>query len=130
MASRRIFFRQLKVDARLGMLPHELERSQPLVIDADFDVDIDQPVQDSDIDSVLDYRRLRETLIAECTRGHVHLLETLSERLLQRLLDDFPQISALRVSLGKPQAFDDCAMVGIEIRYQRPLEDRPGITPV
>ncbi len=119
MARRRIFFEQLNITARVGMLAHELERSQPLLIDAEFDVETDLAVQDNDIGTVLDYRCLRDTMIDECTREHTCLLETLSERLMQRLLADFPQIRSLRLRLGKPQAFDDCALVGIEISHSK-----------
>src|SRR5690606_4171683 len=56
MPTRRIFFTQLALDARIGILEHELRATQPLHIDAEFDVDVTQEVHDQNISTVLDYR--------------------------------------------------------------------------
>src|SRR3546814_3830743 len=53
MPTRRIFFNQLALDARIGILEHELRATQPLHIDAEFDVDITQDVHDQNIHTVL-----------------------------------------------------------------------------
>jgi len=119
MSIRRIFFSQLALDARIGILEHELRATQPLHVDADIDVDITQQVRDQDIQTVLDYRLLRGVIVDECTRAHVNLLETLIERVAQRILDEFPEVRRLRLRISKPQAFSDCAAVGIEIERAR-----------
>lgn len=120
MLTRRIFFSQLALDAHIGILEHELRATQPLHIDAEFDVDITQRVQDQNIQTVLDYRLLRNAIVAECTHAHVNLLETLSERLVNRLLNDFPEIRQAKIRISKPLAFSDCAAVGIEVQRSRP----------
>src|SRR5690606_32841007 len=109
MPTRRIFFSQLAVDARIGILEHELRATQPLHIDAEFETRITQAVDDDDIESVLDYRLLRNAIIEECTREHIHLLETLSEQLVARIFADFPDIEHVKITISKPQAFSDCA---------------------
>src|SRR5690606_5606172 len=119
MASRRIFFQQLALDARIGILEHELRATQPLHIDAEFDVDIQERVDDNRLQSVLDYRLLRKAIVDECTREHVHLLETLSERLVDRIFHDFPEVRLARIRVSKPLAFSDCAAVGIEVQRSR-----------
>lgn len=121
MASRRIFFTQLALDARIGILEHELRATQPLHIDAEFDVAITQDVEDQDIQTVLDYRLLRQAIVEECTTSHVNLLETLSERVAARILNDFPDVKRTRIRIAKPSAFSDCAAVGIEIVRERAL---------
>src|SRR3546814_16761369 len=80
MSIRRIFFTQLALDARIGILEHELRATQPLHIDAEFDVDVTHQVHDQDIQTVLDYRQLRGAIVSDCTQAHVNLLETLYER--------------------------------------------------
>jgi dihydroneopterin aldolase len=114
MNTRRILLDGLRVQASIGMLDHEREHPQPLVIHAEFDTDATRAVDDRDIGTVLDYRRLREALIAEATRGHVDLLETLVDRALARILRDFPDVRRVTVRFCKPQAFDDCDAVCIE----------------
>lgn len=120
MTRRRIFFSQLALDARIGILEHELRATQPLHIDAEFDVTITQDVEDQNIQSVLDYRLLRQAIVEECTRTHINLLETLSERLVERVFNDFPDVLQARIRISKPSAFSDCAGVGIEIIRERP----------
>jgi dihydroneopterin aldolase len=119
MQTRRIFFSQLALDARIGILEHELRATQPLHIDAEFDVNIIQQAQDQNIQTVLDYRLLRGAIVEECTKSHVNLLETLSERVVERLFRDFPEIIQIRIRISKPLAFSDCAAVGIELQRSR-----------
>ena len=119
MSTRRIFFSQLALDARIGILEHELRATQPLHIDAEIDVDISQPVHDQNIQTVLDYRLLRNAIVQECTHAHINLLETLIEQVVDRLLRDFAEISRVRIRISKPNAFSDCAAVGIELQRSR-----------
>lgn len=119
MPTRRIFFSQLALDARIGILEHELRATQPLHIDAELDVEIDQPVHDQNIQTVLDYRLLREAIVKECTQAHVNLLETLVERVVERLFREFPEVCRVKIRISKPSAFSDCAAVGIELQRDR-----------
>lgn len=119
MPTRRIIFEQLALDARIGILEHELRATQPLHIDAEFDVDISKEVRDNDIQTVLDYRHLRNAIVDECTRQHVHLLETLAEQLVERIFSEFDEVSQIRIRISKPLAFSDCAAVGIELQRSR-----------
>jgi dihydroneopterin aldolase len=68
---------------------------------------------------VLDYRLLRGAIVDECTRTHVNLLETLIDRVADRLLREFPDVLRLKLRISKPSAFSDCAAVGIEIERAR-----------
>lgn len=120
MLTRRIIFEQLAIDARIGILEHELRATQPLHIDAEFDVEISREVHDNDIQTVLDYRHLRNAIVDECTRRHVHLLETLAEQLVERIFGEFSEVRQLRIKVSKPLAFSDCAAVGIEVQRSRP----------
>jgi len=119
MPTRRIILSGLALDVRIGILEHERRATQPLHIDAEFDVDITRNVDDHDIHSVLDYRQLREAIVEECTQAHVNLIETLTERVAARLLRDFTEVRALRLRISKPMAFSDCAAVGVEIQLNR-----------
>lgn len=116
---RRIFFEKLTVDARIGILEHELRATQPIYIDAEFDTLVNQPSDDNQIDSVLDYRQLRQTIIDCCLRQHVNLLETLIENTAATILQQFPAVMRVQLRISKPHAFTDCDAVGIEIELKR-----------
>lgn len=119
MTTRRIILEQLTVQASIGILDHERAARQPLILHAEFDVRSTGPVLDENIDTVLDYRALRATLIDECTTRHTNLLESLVERILVRVLADFPDVLRVRIRASKPQAFEDCAAVSIEQSRRR-----------
>lgn len=119
MTIRRIILEQLTVQASIGILDHERAARQTLILNAEFDVHATGPVSDEDIGTVLDYRALRTALIDECTARHTNLLETLVERILARVLADFPDVLRVRIRAGKPQAFEDCAAVSIEQSRRR-----------
>jgi len=118
MPTRRIFFERLALDAKIGILAHERSATQPLHIDAEFDVDAGLP-DDHDLKTVLDYRLLHHCMVDECTRTHVNLLETLVVRVQDRIFRQFPQIQRMRLRITKPLAFSDCQAVGIESERSR-----------
>ena len=68
-----------------------------------------QPLQphDDDIRHVLDYRKVRQIIIDECTAEHINLLETLVGKLALRLMQ-LPGVIGVRVRIAKLEIFDDC----------------------
>lgn len=119
MTTRRIIFSRIALDARIGILEHERIATQPIHVDADIDVDVTQAVDDNNIGTVLDYRALHEAIVQECTRGHVNLLETLTELVANRLLIVFAEIRSVKVRITKPSAFADSVGVAIEVQVNR-----------
>ena len=108
-------FTGLRFDAALGILDHEKGAPQPIQVDAELSLG-PQPLhpRDDDISHVLDYRKVRQIIIDECTAEHVNLLETLIGKLCQRLLR-LPGVLGVRVKITKLQIFDDCE---VAIRMQ------------
>ncbi len=108
-------FTGLRFDAALGILDHEKGAPQPIQVDAELSLG-PQPLhpRDDDISHVLDYRKVRQIIIDECTTEHVNLLETLIGKLCQRLLR-LPGVLGVRVKITKLQIFDDCE---VAIRMQ------------
>ncbi|TSE34353.1 dihydroneopterin aldolase [Tepidimonas charontis] len=98
----------LRFDANLGILEHERQRPQPIRVDAELNQG-PQPLlpHDDDIHHVLDYRKVRQIIIDECTAEHVNLLETLIGKLAHRLLQ-LPGVIGVRVRIAKLEIFDDC----------------------
>ena len=98
----------LRFNANLGILEHELSSPQPIEVDAELNLG-PQPLapHDDDIRHVLDYRKVRQIIIDECTARHVNLLESLVGKLCQRLLQ-LPGVLGVRVRIVKLEIFDDC----------------------
>ena len=98
----------LRFDANLGILAHEKNAPQPIQVDAELSLGA-QPLapHDDDIAHVLDYRKVRQIIIDECTAEHVNLLETLIGKLCARLMQ-LPGVQGGRVKITKLEIFDDC----------------------
>ena len=98
----------LRFDASLGILESEKIAPQPIQVDAELNLGT-QPLMPSDdeINHVLDYRKVRQIIINECTDKHVNLLETLIGKLAHRLMQ-LPGVLGVRVKIAKLEIFDDC----------------------
>lgn len=98
----------LRFQANLGILDHEISASQPIAVDVELNQG-SQPLQpvDDHIHSVLDYRKVHDIVISECTERHVNLLESLTGKLANRLLQ-LPGVIGVRVKIVKLEIFDDC----------------------
>ena len=77
----------LRFDANLGILESEKIAPQPILVDAELNLG-PQPLEpsDDDINHVLDYRKVRQIIIDDCTAEHVNLLVSLIGKLAQRLM--------------------------------------------
>ena len=98
----------LRFDANLGILESEMTAPQPIQVDAELSLGT-QPLlpHDDDINHVLDYRKVRQIIIDECTAEHVNLLETLIGKLTHRLMQ-LPGVIGARVKIAKLEIFEDC----------------------
>lgn len=98
----------LRFDANLGILAHEKKAPQPIQVDAELSLGA-QPLlpEADDIYRVLDYRKVRQIIIDECTAEHVSLLETMIGKLCYRLMQ-LQGVQAVRVKITKLEIFDDC----------------------
>jgi 7,8-dihydroneopterin aldolase/epimerase/oxygenase len=98
----------LRFSANLGILESEKLAPQPIEVNAELRLGV-QPLlpREDDIGHVLDYRKVRQIIIDECTAEHVSLLETLIGKLANRLLQ-LPFVLGVKVSIAKLEIFDDC----------------------
>ena len=98
----------LRFDANLGILDREKQAPQPIRVDAELNQGT-QPLlpKDDDITHVLDYRKVRQIIIDECTAEHVNLLESLIGKLTRRLMQ-LPGVIGVRVKIAKLEIFEDC----------------------
>jgi dihydroneopterin aldolase len=98
----------LRFGANLGVLAHERTAPQPIQVDAELNLG-EQPAlaRDADIGHVLDYRKVRQIIIDECTAEHTDLLESLLAKLCVRLMR-LPGVLGVRIRVAKLEIFDDC----------------------
>ena len=113
---RALFVRDLVADARIGVHHHEQDQTQRLRFN--LCVYLRPPFDWADrLEEVLDYDRLRQGILTILAEGHINLLETLGERIVQMCLA-FAQVRSVHLQIAKLEAHRDC-IVGYEALRRR-----------
>lgn len=123
---RRVFVRDLTVQARLGVYPKEEAAPQRVVIGIELLVVDDAAphgVGPDRLERVVDYAAVAEKARAVATGGHTRLAETLAERIALACLED-PRVEAARVTVEKPDIMPHVAAVGVSVERRRVTPDR------
>jgi dihydroneopterin aldolase len=115
---RHVFVRDLEIIALLGIHEHEKVKAQRIVINIDLSVREGKSDIKDDIHNVVSYevvvRRVEQVIAA----GHVHLVETLAERIAEACLAD-ERVIAARIRIEKPDIIPNARSVGVEIERIR-----------
>lgn len=115
-----VFVRGLEVEATVGIHDHEKLGPQPLTISIDLTVRELPGSRSDSLHQVVCYEDVVRKVQSICSQGHVNLIETLADRIADSCLED-KRVHAVRVRIDKPDAFEECASVGIEIERLQPL---------
>ncbi|MFD2235641.1 dihydroneopterin aldolase [Phaeospirillum tilakii] len=109
-----VFIHDLELEACIGVLAEEKRRRQPVRIS--LDLAVCAPVDDlrDDPANVVCYERMACRIRALVEAGHLHLVETLAERIAGISLED-PRVRRVRVRVEKPNAVAGAASAGVEI---------------
>jgi len=115
LISRKVFVKGLRVDAAIGVHAHEHGRTQPLLIDAVFDLTLHDI---AGLKDTLNYEKVGEIARDLLAKGHIILVETLAEDLARALLA-LPHVARAEISISKPGALKDAAGAGCCVVYER-----------
>ncbi len=115
---RKVFVRDLILDARIGVHRHEKKGHQRVRINVDLAVpESDGTIQDR-LSEVVCYEEITTAIREIVAAGHINLVETLAEKIAARCLADF-RIHSVRIRVEKLDVFSDATSVGIEIERVR-----------
>lgn len=115
----RIFVRGLRVEAFIGVHPHEYERRQPIIMDIELDMGNMSPPQEDRLHETLDYGLVAQNATAIALDTHVQLVETLADRIANWALAADPRVKACAIRISKPQALDTADLAGVEVIRRR-----------
>jgi len=106
----------IATEARVGLHAWERhpEKPQRLVINVDLYSDDPHPHTGTEVSSVVDYDYLRDALRAWPARPHTELIETLVEEVIALCFRD-ARVRACRVSVMKPDIYNEASAAGVEI---------------
>lgn len=116
--ARRVFVRDLLLDALIGIYPEERIRPQKLLVNLELWVPETPGEPPRSYADVVCYEQLVKRTKALLAEGHVDLVETLAERLAAICLED-QRVLRARVRVEKPEAIAEAAGVGVEIERRR-----------
>lgn len=108
----KIFIRDLKIDAIIGVLPQERILPQPIFIDLEIVTDITEAAKTDDLKDVIDYAKIAQRITDFVSHSQFQLLETLAEKISELLFNEF-NISHLLLQIAKPNAIANAKQAGI-----------------
>ena len=115
---RHVFVRDLEIIALLGIHEHEKVKAQRILVNIDLSVhEGDEEIGD-DIRNVVSYEVVVRKVEGIVATGHVHLVETLAERIADACLAD-ERVTAERFRIEKPDVIPNVRSVGVEIERTR-----------
>jgi dihydroneopterin aldolase len=113
---RRIILRNVQVEARVGLHPWEMHPERParLIVNVEMFVSLADGAEGETAETIVNYDAIRDALRTWPRRPHTPLLETLVDELAGLCLAH-PRVMACRVSIMKPDIFNEAEGVGIEV---------------
>lgn len=115
---RRVFVRDLQLQALIGIYPHERVTPQTVRINMELWVPETPGQPPKSYAEVVCYEQLVGRARELLAQGHVDLVETLAERLAELCLAD-SRVLRVRIGVEKPDAIAEAAGVGVEIERSR-----------
>ena len=111
----------LKVQACYGVLPEEKTAAQPFVFDIAIDCDTIAAAKSDDVNLTVNYAEVCSLVTSFCKQNCFNLIEKLAHETAYLLVEKFPLIRAVTVTVHKPQApvglpFDD---ISVSARVER-----------
>ena len=112
---RRLFLRDYEIYINIGVHDFEKKAEQRVILNVDLYIPLamNTPAHDQ-LNEVVDYDFMRETIKGLAAKGHIQLQETFCDEIISAMLAH-PKVLAARVSTSKPDVYPDCHSVGVEV---------------
>ena len=117
---RRLFLRNYEVMINIGVHEFEKKGEQRVLVNVDLFIPLAESTPSADqLQEVVDYDFMRDSISKRMAQGHIHLQETLCDDVARAMLAH-PKVRAVRVSTEKPDVYPDCDSVGVEVFHIKP----------
>ena len=104
----------------IGITAKERETPREIAVDLSVRIDVGRAAGADTIDATVDYRALARRVIEFGEASRSQLVETLAARLAGAILDEFPAVQEVRLSVEKPGAVPAARSVRIAVSAGRP----------
>ncbi len=99
-----IFIRGILIHARHGLLEHESEVGQRFVIDLELTADLTKSSRTDRLKDTVNYGSVVDIAMKAFADRNYYLLERAAAAVGDAILDTFPRVSAVKVTVHKPHA--------------------------
>jgi dihydroneopterin aldolase len=111
-----IFVNGLVLHAYHGVMPHEAKVGQPFVLDFMLDIDLSEASRTDKLKHTVSYEQLVKTATDAFGARRYRLVEAAAGAVADAVLDRYPLVKSVRVTVRKPQApiaatFDDVGVI-------------------
>lgn len=111
-----IFVNGLVLHAYHGVMPHEAKVGQPFVLDLMLDIDLSEASRTDTLKHTVSYELLVKTASDAFGARRYRLVEAAAGAVADAVLDRYPLVKSVRVTVRKPQApiaatFDDVGVI-------------------
>lgn len=114
-----VFIEDLRIETIIGIYDWERKVKQTVALDIEMAADNTRPAATEDIEDALNYKAVAKRLIAFTEQSQFQLVETLAEKLVEIIRDEFG-VPWCRLKLSKLGAVTGSRSVGVIIeRGQR-----------
>lgn len=112
----RVMLRDVATEAHVGLHPWERHPERPtrLLVNVEMFARLPPGPSAASAAGIIDYDSIRDALKSWPGRPHTELLETLADELVA-LCFAIPRVAACRVSVIKPDIFNEAGGAGVEI---------------
>jgi dihydroneopterin aldolase len=114
----RIFIRELKTEAIIGIYDWERQVKQTVLLDIDFSADIRKAALTDSVQDTLNYKRVAKRVLSFVEASQFHLVETLAEHIAMLILEEFG-VAWVSIVLSKPGAVRSSRDVGVALERDR-----------
>lgn len=114
----KVFIRNLKADAIIGIYDFERVTKQPIIITLEMQWDNKKPASTEDILDALDYEKISKSVKGLIEGSSFQLVETLAEAIAKHVITTYGTEIVI-LELNKPKAIDFAESVGIMITRQK-----------
>jgi dihydroneopterin aldolase len=99
-----IFVTGLLIHAHHGVMPHEARVGQRFVIDLELTVDLAAASRSDKVADTVSYSAIVDTATEVFTKRNYRLIEAAGGAVADAILDAFPPVEVIRVTVRKPHA--------------------------
>jgi dihydroneopterin aldolase len=119
--SDRIFITGLALHSYHGVMPHEAKVGQTFILDLELDIDLSTAALSDKVKDTVSYDKVVACVSDVFCAQRFRLIETAAGRVAEAVLEDFPRVNAVKVTIHKPHApvaatFND---IGITLTRRR-----------